>query len=297
MDSSPSVLPLTLVLYALALLLAAWGAWHAQRRWGTRGLVAAWAIGTLLLAALMALRIEQQQAALGFPPERREAFAPFRTFLPMWALALGAQAWLLRRAAAAAPASGFSSRLAWRSIVAGFVGMLCFFLAHVALDVATFAKGDAPVGARVPADRADAFRARLGRTWELARLGEQEMPPSRAAPSPRAPGTHPGPGTRPTIRFTSEPAPQAPDSAMSSAGGWSFCNGYGAAYRVGPADQLRFGLFQSTLVGCDRSDSLETRFFRALAATRRFVLDSATLVLVAEDGSRLTFVPAPDTAR
>ena len=37
-------------------------------------------------------------------------------------------------------------------------------------------------------------------------------------------------------------------------------------------------------------DSLETRFFRGLQETRRIELDSARLVLVAENGRRLTFV-------
>jgi heat shock protein HslJ len=81
------------------------------------------------------------------------------------------------------------------------------------------------------------------------------------------------------------------------AGGSSFCNGYGSAYEVGPGDRLRFRQFQSTLVGCNGPDSLETRFFRALAETRRFELDSSTLSLIAADSSRLLFVPAPDSAR
>ena len=135
------------------------------------------------------------------------------------------------------------------------------------------------------------FLARRGRTWELARLGDQEIP----APATRAPSRYPGDGSRPTIRFTSERLPTAPanDSLLLSAGGRSFCNGYGAGYEVGPGDRLRFRQFQSTLVGCDGADSLETRFFRALGATQRFALDSTTLVLVAADGSRLTFEPAP----
>ena len=77
------------------------------------------------------------------------------------------------------------------------------------------------------------------------------------------------------------------------ASGWSFCNGYGTAYELGPRDALRFRGFQSTLVGCDGPDSLETRFFRALYETRRIELDSARLSLIAEDGTRLTFVPVP----
>jgi heat shock protein HslJ len=68
------------------------------------------------------------------------------------------------------------------------------------------------------------------------------------------------------------------------------------AYVLGPGDQLGFRHFQSTLVGCDGPDSLETRYFRALANTRRFKMDAATLTLLAGDGSRLTFVPASDSA-
>ena len=59
---------------------------------------------------------------------------------------------------------------------------------------------------------------------------------------------------------------------------------------------LRFHGGQSTLVGCDGPDSLETRFFRALHATRRVAIDADTLALIAADGSRLRFVPATDTA-
>ena len=142
------------------------------------------------------------------------------------------------------------------------------------------------------------FRAQVGRTWELARLGDQDIPatPARAAGA-RAPGRHPGRGSRPTLRFTTEPAGAlAGESGRPGAGGWSFCNGYGTAYELGPDDRLRFHGFQSTLVGCDGPDSLETRYFRALHLTRRFELDSSRLYLVAEDGSRLTFVPAPDSA-
>jgi len=139
------------------------------------------------------------------------------------------------------------------------------------------------------------FLARLGRTWELARMGTQDIPATRPGAAARRPGRHPGPGSRPTIRVTADPvAPMPGDSGTSHAGGWSFCNGYGAAYELGPGDRLRFRLLQSTLVGCDGPDSLETRCFRALARTRRFELDSATLSLVAEDGSRLTFLASPE---
>ena len=140
------------------------------------------------------------------------------------------------------------------------------------------------------------FRAQLGRTWELTQLGEQDIPASRTTGKVR-PGRHPGPGTRPTLRFTSESAAEMTgDSSSLQAGGWSFCNGYGMAYALGPGDQLGFRHFQSTLVGCDGPDSLETRYFRALANTRRFEMNETTLSLFAGDGSRLTFVAASDSA-
>src|SRR5688500_15240550 len=128
------------------------------------------------------------------------------------------------------------------------------------------------------------FRALLGREWALVRLGSSEIPP----PPPGAPLDSPGrdlvPGRRPTIRFSAEPP---------GAGGRSFCNGYGSPYEL-RGDSLRLTRIESSAVGCDAPDSLETRFFRALWATRHFELASAAtlLVLVAEDGTRLTFVPA-----
>lgn len=147
-------------------------------------------------------------------------------------------------------------------------------------------------GAR--SDVETAFRQQLGRTWELAQLGDQPIAQTRPRTPAARPGLHPGPGSRPTIRFTTEPAVEP--AGTFQAGGWSFCNGYGAAYRLGPDSVLRFRMFQSTLVGCDGPDSPETRFFRALAATRWVQLDSSTLVLIAADSSRLTFVAAPDSA-
>lgn len=137
---------------------------------------------------------------------------------------------------------------------------------------------------RPVADPEDDFRALLGRDWALVRLGSSEIPP----PPPGTPLDSPGrdlvPGRRPTIRFSAEPP---------GAGGRSFCNGYGSPYEL-RGDSLRLTRIESSAVGCDGPDSLETRFFRALWGTRRFELDSAAtrLVLVAEDGTRLTFVPA-----
>jgi hypothetical protein len=160
------------------------------------------------------------------------------------------------------------------------------------------AEHDDSTGARAIDSPELRFRAQVGRTWELTRLGDQDIRATHASPVTRSPGRHPGPGSRPTLRFTSEPAGAlAGGSGALSAGGWSFCNGYGTTYEVGPGDRLQFHQFQSTLVGCDGPDSLESRFFRALHRTRRFELDAATLDLIAEDGSRLTFVASPDTTR
>jgi heat shock protein HslJ len=116
----------------------------------------------------------------------------------------------------------------------------------------------------------------------LARHRLREIPPPPPGTPPDASGRDLLPGRRPTIRFAAEPL---------GAGGRSFCNGYGSPYEL-RGDSVRFTRIESTAVGCDGPDSLETRFFRALWGTRRFELDSARLVLIAEDGTRLTFVPA-----
>ena len=140
------------------------------------------------------------------------------------------------------------------------------------------------------------FRARVGRTWMLAQLGDQDIRATHTTPPPQRPGSYPGPRTRPTIRFTTEPETVLTSQpGVLRARGWSFCNGYGTAYELGPGDQLRFHGFQSTLVGCDGPDSLESRYFRALAGTRSFELDSSRLSLIAADGSRVTFETAPDS--
>lgn len=133
------------------------------------------------------------------------------------------------------------------------------------------------------ADPEAEFRAHLGREWALVRLGSFEIPPPRGTP-PDSLGRDLAPGRRPTIRFTADPP---------GAGGRSFCNRYGTPYEL-RGDSLRLTLIESTAVGCDGADSLETRFFRGLWRTRRFELDSAAarLVLITEDGTRLTFVPA-----
>ena len=135
---------------------------------------------------------------------------------------------------------------------------------------------------RPAADPEAAFRARLGQEWALARLGAREIPPPPPGTPPDVPGRDLVPGRRPTIRFAAAPP---------GAGGRSFCNGYGSPYEL-RGDSLRLTRIESSAVGCDGPDSLETRFFRALWGTRRFELDSARLVLIAEDGTRLTFAPA-----
>jgi len=135
--------------------------------------------------------------------------------------------------------------------------------------------------ARTPADAEAAFRAQIGRTWELARLGARGIP----EPAPGTPLDSPGrdlvPGRRPTLRFSADPP---------GAGGRSFCNGYGGPIIV-RGDSLRITQIESTAVGCDGADSLETLFFRGLRQTRRFELGADSLRLIAEDGSALVLVP------
>jgi heat shock protein HslJ len=113
-------------------------------------------------------------------------------------------------------------------------------------------------------------------------LASHEIPPPPRATPSDSPGRDLVPGRRPTIRFTAKPP---------GAGGRSFCNGYGTPYEL-RGDSLRLTRIVSSAVGCDGPDSLETRFFRALWGTRRFELDTARLILIAEDGTRLVFVPA-----
>jgi heat shock protein HslJ len=131
-----------------------------------------------------------------------------------------------------------------------------------------------------------ALRASFGREWELASLGSQVIPPS-VARDPRIPAHDPHPGIRPTIRFTADP---------SGAGGRSFCNAYGGPWRLA-GDSLQITQIESTAVGCDGPDSLETRFFRGLRETRRFEFVGDTLVLIASDGTRLQFVSVAPATR
>lgn len=127
----------TLVIAGLVLLATGWLAWHAARRWGGRGLLLAWAGGTLAVTAVMAWRIAQQEAALGFPPDQASAGRPFGMFAPLWAVALGAQALVLRRARRHdAGATAPFAALAWRLVLAGFGGMLAYFILYALLDFA-----------------------------------------------------------------------------------------------------------------------------------------------------------------
>jgi len=143
------------------------------------------------------------------------------------------------------------------------------------------AEGNVEGAGAVP-DPEAAFRAQLGREWELVRLGTREIPPPPPGTPPDSLGRDLVPGRRPTLRFSPEPP---------GAGGRSFCNGYGGPF-VLRGDSLRISEIVSSAVGCDGPDSLETRFFRGLRLTRRFALGSDSLTLLTEDGSRLVFVPA-----
>ena len=129
-------------------------------------------------------------------------------------------------------------------------------------------------------------------------MGEQDITASPAERGdPGTPRRYPGPGSRPTIRFTADSTTEGSvhPPGLRLAGGWTFCNAYGTAYELGPGDALRFRGFQSTLVGCAGPDSLEARFSRALSETRRIEIDSTRLALVTDDGGRLEFVLVADS--
>ena len=139
--------------------------------------------------------------------------------------------------------------------------------------------------AEQPAPLADpeaAFRAQLGRQWELARLGAQPIPAPPPGTRADSPGTDLVPGRRPTLTFTAEP---------QRFGGRSFCNGYGGSFTL-RGDSLDIGEIMGTAVGCDGPDSLETRFFRGFHDPVRFELRADSLVLVSSNGARLAFVPS-----
>jgi heat shock protein HslJ len=156
---------------------------------------------------------------------------------------------------------------------------------HFALVLSILAFAACAESARTTVERVDpetAFRTQLGRRWELARLGDQPIPRPRPGTPLDSPGRDLVPGRRPTLRFVLEPR---------SAGGRSFCNGYGGPFEF-HGDSLTITDIMSSAVGCDSTDSLETRFFRGLRNTRRFQIDSASLVLIGIDGSRMVFEPS-----
>ena len=138
---------------------------------------------------------------------------------------------------------------------------------------------------RTAAELEAEFRRRLDHTWELARLGTQEIPPPPDTTPPDAPGRDLVPGRRPTLRFSL-------DAAGAGAGGRSFCNGYGGPFEV-RGDSLHIREIVSTAVGCDSADSLETRFFRGLRTTRRYALAGDSLTLIGEDGASLLLFVSP----
>ena len=105
------------------------------RRWGSRGLAVVWIGGAFAITALMAVGIHRQQTALGFSAEQQRQFAVFPKFLPMWALALGAVALVLRARIRAGEAR-FTVTTAARSLGAFFAGVIGFFLVYAAMDIA-----------------------------------------------------------------------------------------------------------------------------------------------------------------
>jgi hypothetical protein len=121
--------------FTAAGVVFAWAAWHAGRRWGSRGLAIAWILGAFAITGLMAARIHQQQAALGFTAEQQQRFSAFAEFLPMWVLAFGAVA-LVVRARLRAGEAKFTAGTAARSLGAFLAGVVAFFLVYAAMDIA-----------------------------------------------------------------------------------------------------------------------------------------------------------------
>ena len=115
-------------------VLFAWGAWWAGRRWGGRALAVGWVLGAVAATGAMVARVHHTQVALGFTPAQQQRFPLFGTFLPMWALALGAVALVVRRHLRAG-AERFTPGLAGRSLGAWVIGVVVFLLAFAALDI------------------------------------------------------------------------------------------------------------------------------------------------------------------
>ena len=167
--------------------------------------------------------------------------------------------------------------LRWRRVAS--LATLCLPLLSGCADSARSPREGASAESRDPEA---AFRAQAGREWSLVRMGTREFPPPPSGTPLDSPGRDLVPGRRPTIAFTLDPA---------RAGGRSFCNSWGGPYTL-RGDSLRITEWMGTAVGCDGPATPEGAYFRALAETRRFELDSNTLALIASDGSRLVFEPA-----
>lgn len=111
-----------------------WMAWYVSKRWGDWGVGLAWAIGALLVTALMTFQIHRTQTALGFTPAQQQRFSVFPTFLPMWATALGAVALTVRQRIRAG-AARFTVGIAGRCLSAWLLGVLAFFVVYAILDI------------------------------------------------------------------------------------------------------------------------------------------------------------------
>lgn len=126
-----------LVLFPVVGLGFAWLAWRADRAWGGVALVGAWIVASSLATGLMALRIHQQQAALGFTVEQQQQRAPiYQWFLPFWLVVFGAVAWRVRSRRQSS-SNSFDRAIARSSLGALFVGFVGYFIVFVAYDIFT----------------------------------------------------------------------------------------------------------------------------------------------------------------
>jgi hypothetical protein len=137
--TSPQILArfaFVLVLFPLVGLGFAWLAWRIGRAWGGVALVGAWIVASSLATGLMALRIHQQQAALGFTVEQQQRAPIDEWFLPFWLVVFGTVAWRVhsRRHSSS---SSFDRSIARSSLGALFVGFIAYFIVFVAYDIFT----------------------------------------------------------------------------------------------------------------------------------------------------------------
>jgi hypothetical protein len=121
------------VMAALGVLFG-WAIWRAGTWRGARGIIIGWVLSVVGVTALMTFQIHRTQAALGFTPEQQQRFPVFWTFLPMWGVAFGAVALVIRRAILRGEVR-FTAGLAARSFGAWLMGALAFFLVFAALDI------------------------------------------------------------------------------------------------------------------------------------------------------------------